>query len=272
MSATDGTNVSATIPTTALDLPESDATPVAIADLVPKQYADAQWVKEVPDVDTLFKMVDDQKAALSRRRVPEPGSAEWGDFAKELGVPETADAYSFDREGVEFTDTQKALQEGLRPVLHKAQVTPWQLGVLAPAFDEVTEQLAQAQQAEADKVFDELSASVFSDDASKDKAFAQTREFWKKYVPESALGASSGLDNKALLGLSVIVQGIVKDYIAEDRIPAGGGPPTQATSEQDIRAEASKLMADPAYSDPFHAQHDAIRKQVEGLYKRLTPG
>lgn len=252
--------------------PKADSS--SVQSIAPEAYKNEQWVKDIPNTDTLFKMVSDQKAALSRRPagIPQDNAPqeEWAAFNKSLGVPEKPEDYSFAREGVEFSEEQKAFQDGLRPVLHKANITPKQLAELAPAWDEYVTAQNEARTAAQDAEFDKLSAQSFANEEDKQKAFAQTRELWKKYVPPEFQGHMADMDNKALIGLSLITKGFIKDYVSEDTLPGQGGAAGAATSQAEIKAEIAEIMSQAAFFKPHMIGHDALRQRSMELHTRLV--
>src|SRR3990172_4310041 len=104
-----------------------------IATLIPKEYASKPWVKDLKDVPTIFKMLEDQKAALSRRPggVPQDNAKpeEWAAFNKALGVPEKPEEYEFGKmpEGME---SNKEFEADMRKLFHGAGVTKRQVPAL----------------------------------------------------------------------------------------------------------------------------------------------
>lgn len=262
----------ATIPNLPADTAAGDA-PAAFETILNDDFKDKTWAKELTDsqktVPDFLKMFDDQKAALSRRPagIPQDNAPqdEKDAFHLSMGVPVDPKEYDFAIEGREFTEADTAFHDALRPLFKKANITPEQLAVLGPGFEEVTKTLV-GQKGEADQKqdvdFDTRATEVFGD--RKEEVMKQGKALIA-LADERVRGDVDNMSNDELIRLASILDGVRQKYISEDALPTN---PTQTTmTNQEKIIEGTKLMATDAYRNEFPAlEHNAMVERVNRLF------
>jgi len=251
----------------------TDPTFPELSSIVPAEYKDQPWVTEMKDVPAMFKMISDQKTALSKRPggIPQANASEtdWNEFNKARGVPDDAKDYAFTPpEGKEFSKEDLAFNEQLRPLLKAAAVTPEQLAALTPGWqamgDKMTAESLDAQ-SKLDAEFSTLTETLFGD--RQDEVLSTGKALMEKYTPKSMGKHVAGLDNKTLAVLASVLDGIRKDYITADQLPTGAGAGVGQASEAERHAEGRKIMESPIYRNEFGGEaHEAAIKKVNQLF------
>lgn len=246
----------------------SDTTPPAespdFAGFIPDDYKEKSWVKELKDADSLFKMAEDQKAALGRRPagIPEDNATaeQRAEFYKAFGKPEKPEDYKFpdlaegDTKGAEFQTKIQAAFHGADLNLKQAEKLTASFVDIAPGISE------EAQEAE----FEKLADAEFGVD--RDKILKEAQELVTRFTPESLKGGIDKMSNAEQLRLAAVLKGIRAEYISEDSIPSGDGAPS--TTQADRVAEATAIMADlkDPYHDVMHPLFASRREHVNKLF------
>lgn len=257
-------------------VPNSGSTPPAptpnfpdIATIVPPDFKDKPWVKETKDVPSLFKRVDGLLTEIGKRPAGIPADTapdtEWQSFNKAFGVPEKPDDYKLSDPPAGVPKNEK-YNNGIKSVFHKAGVSARQAAILEKGHNELVAQLLKEQGAagaQADADFDKLADETFGQ--AKPEVLKNANLLIAKFVPEKMKTHVANLSNENLIVLAGVIEGIRKEYIAEDRLPAGGGAPTNMTADQK-RAKGIELMASKAYTDSFHPDHERVVAEVKALY------
>lgn len=257
------------------EIPNETQTPAEPSNLpdfgsiVPQDYVDKGWVKDVKDIPQFFQMYEDAKVAMSKRPAGIPQNDDpqekWDAFNKALGVPEKPDDYKFSTEPPD--ENTKNFQSKIAGLFHKAGVTPRQLSVIEPGWNELIQELGQANQPsqeEMDKEFDELASKTFGD--QEKQVLKNSNALLAKYVPEDLKPALGGMSNEGLVLMAAVLEGVRKDYISEDRLPDDREGGISGSSEKEKREEARGLMASDAYRDPFHKDHKETVEKVQKIY------
>lgn len=239
-----------------------------VSSLIPKEYQSKPWVQDIKDVPSLFKIVEDSKAAASRRPAGIPQedapAEQWQEFNKAFGVPEKSDEYSFDDVPEELRD--QGFEKGVRKVLHEAGVSKKQFESLKPLWNDLVKEQQETRAKALDEQFDKLLTETFGDQA--DQVLDQTNKLVAKYVPDNLKGHLDNMPNESQIVLASLVKGLQKDFISEDALPedSGGPPPNSQESRQ---KEGMRLMQTKEYQDPFHADHEKTVRKVRELFGTL---
>jgi hypothetical protein len=119
-----------------------------------------KFAESSPDVDHLVGRALEMRQKLSNAITP-PGKdatdEEVASYRKQIGVPDTADAYEFAMpEGVEPTEVDTAFQAAMGEVMHANNVPAGAAKAMAAAYNDFVAKTAEAQ-VEADKQFAEQS-------------------------------------------------------------------------------------------------------------------
>lgn len=243
--------------------------------VVPEEYKDKPYMKDIDSSEKLYKAFDGLQTKLGERPAGIPGEnstdEERATFNKAFGVPETVEGY--ERTEVKLPEgvtENKELTDKLMASVHKAGISASQFKILEGGL---TDLMNASMQGQADAIvandaeFDKLTNDVFSD--RKDKVLASAKELIAAHVPEKFKAELDNLPNRSLVILAGVLDGIKQKYISEDTPPGGGEPGGAPTSEAEIRAAARKLMSSEAYTNTFHAEHEATKQKVNELYARI---
>lgn len=249
--------------------PEPTSTPaVDLATLIPADYKDKPYLKDIKDVNGLFAKLDNAQTLIGKRPagIPQDNApeAEWQAFHKAWGVPEKPDAYEL--VVPEKDALPKEVIDKLKTSFHKRGLNAKQAKGLSEDWNSIVAEIQKASgeaAAAQDVDFEKLAVETFGD--RKAEALSTSREIIAKYLPEKMKPVFNSLPNEQMIILASVVDGIRKDYMGEDSIPGakggkGGG------SQEDKRAEARRLMATDAYTNPFHPEHEATKKKVDAMY------
>lgn len=246
--------------------PSTEAATVNISDIIPSDYADKAWVKDVVDIPGLFKMTDDLKSKLGERPagIPHDNSTpeEKAAFNKAFGVPENAEGYKLSDPIQGHEDFQKRV----RDIMLKNNVSQGQAEGLDSDWSELMKSLAPDPGAQ-DADFDKMATELFGD--NKDKVLETSKallEAHTKDLPDNIKDVFNGLSNDILVPLAAVLNSIQGKYINEDDIPSGGTVPAGESAEAK-QARGRSLMASPAWKDKFHADHAKVAAEVTAIYK-----
>ncbi len=234
--------------------------------LIPEAYAEKGWVKDVKDMDGLFKMADDLKSEMGKRPAGIPHAdatpETWAEFNKALGVPESSDSYE-----LAPVEGQEAYQAGLKSLLHEAGITPKQLGVLAPGFDKLMGEMTPAD-GPSDEEFSQISDKHLGD--RKDEIMGNAQVLLDEMaagIPQELKDVFNGLPNRQLVALAAGLDVFKSKYINEDSLPQNnGGNPTGAMSTEDKNAKRLELLGSEAYNNMRHPNHAEVAAKVAELY------
>lgn len=261
-------------------------------DLIPEEYREKPYIQNIlksekPN-EQLFKEFDGLQKKLGERSnlsIPkeDAGEEEWNKFYQSLGRPEKADDYTIDKPtwGDEDKDIGKFIEDlrgnenfekDVKTLFHKAGLTPQQVKILAPGFDEVMVknnreffQQAAGAQTELERDYSERMKDIFGNRAEKVNEVG--RKLIRENAPDNVKKMVDELDNKSQAILAAVLDNINKKYIKEDgKVTAGG----TSGNEQTVREEGRKLMAHPAFTDVEHPLHDTINAQVKAHYAMIV--
>lgn len=239
------------------------------AALIPAEFKDKPWVKDVKDVKGLFARTDGLLTEMGKRPAGIPqdnaSEAEWAVWNKAWGVPEKPEEYKL-AEGTAEAPVDPKFQTGIKSVFHKASVSARQAKILEEGYNALNAQLAKEKGVAAetqDADFTKLAAETFGN--RKDDALKGANLLIAKYAPPSMKPHVDKLSNENLIVLAGVIDGIRKEFISEDRLPTGGGVPAGMTAEQK-QARGRELMGSKAYTDPFHPDHEKTKMEVQRLY------
>lgn len=237
--------------------------------LIPAEFKDRPWIKDTKDVPALFKRMDGLITEIGKRPAGIPQldapDAEWATFNKSFGVPDKPEGYTLPEPPKGLPTNQKYV-EGMKNVFIKAGVNPRQAKILAEGNNALVGELlkeAGVNTEEQDANFDKLADDVFGN--RKADAMKGAQALIAKFVPEKMKAHVANLSNENLIVLAGVLDAVRKEFIAEDRLPTGGAAPVGMTPEQK-QAKGRELMASPAYSDPFHPDHERTKAEVQRLY------
>jgi len=260
---TESSSVSTSI-STSIGTPENSGP--QFSDIIPQEYAETAWVKDVKDINGLFKMTSDLKAKMGERPagIPHENSSpeEKAAFNKAFGVPENSGEYTLNEPVKGFED----FQDKMKDVFLKNGLSQEQAGGLEAGYNELIQSLVPDPEAQ-DAKFVEMGKKAFGNDYDTVMSDASALlEAHSKDLPDEFKDAFNKLPNDILVPLAGVFKSFKAKYINEDNIPKGGDAVHVAQSEDDKRAEGRRLMASEAYKNYDHIDHAATVAKANAIY------
>lgn len=205
-------------------------------------------------------------------KIPIPKDGVWDATARtKLGIPETPDKYTYKRpELPEGLPWDQNFEKAALTKAHELGLTPNQVQGLIDLYagqrvsefgglDTMREQ-AQAEAAETLKKEWGNAYQVKLDNASRAAKMVGGDELVEALV-ETGAG-----NNPAIIRAFAKIGAM----LGEDRMRSGQ-PSGFGLTPEEARAEATKLMSSPAYSNRNHIEHAEVVKKVESLFKQAYP-
>lgn len=217
--------------------------------IIPQEFAEKPWVKDVKDIDGFFKMADDMKSELGRRAETAPAA------------PDSVDAYELSE------PTDKEFQDSVKKMFLDNKVPPEMAKGLDAAWNELMAKRAPDPEA-ADAEFHKMTGELFGDRA--DEVMKTAKSLLSEHTPDSMTEQVNGLGNKELTIMAAVLDSIQDKFINEDDLPRGGAVVSGVKSNEEKRAEAKTLMATPEFKSKSHPSHDEVALKVAKLYESLT--
>lgn len=265
-----GTNSSqsATIPSSS-PIDPTVATPQDLLQIIPEAYKAKPYMEGIDTIEKLFQKFDGAQTLIGKRPagIPQNDSPkeEWDKFYQSVGRPESADKYEFG-EAIKNIPRDEVLVKGVKEIFFEAGLSSHQAKTIQEKYDKMLSETVEAQTKEQDTAFDTMANETWGQ--NKQKVLTDTQTLLNKHTPEKFQDYIKDLDNSSLIVLASVLNNIKKEYINEDR-PLGDSPGSPAKSKEEIRMEARQLMANPAYSNDFHPDHEMINKKVKDLYAQI---
>lgn len=266
---------------------ETQSTPTNSGFAVPEAYADRGWAKDIKSPDDLWKLTDNAQSLIGKRPagIPTKDAApeEWEKFYTALGRPDAPDKYEIQTtvELPEGADLSK-YEANAKQIAHKLGLSNekanqlWNdyLSMELEAVGEARKG-AEAQQAEHDKRFDELTKSLFGDKYGE--ASAQAQSFLKSTLPADLVPVVQRLsdnDPEALVALIKVAHSaeseiakIRKEYGAEDKLSSGGQAAGEGLNE--INKKIIEAKARYQKADVFSQDRKDAEAEIESLREKL---
>lgn len=265
-------NLGASFTPGAAPAPAVNPNDIKFQDIIPVEYKDKPWIKDVKDVPGLFKRTDGLLTEMGKRPagIPEDNAPpeKWAAFNKAFGVPDKPEDYKLSA-GTKEAPADPKFQEGIKGVFHKAGVSARQAAVLEAGYNALVAEMVKNQGAnneQQDIDFEKLAGDVFGQ--RKDEALSGSKKLIMAHAPEAMKPHIEKLSNENLIILAGVLDAVRKEYISEDRMPTGGSAPIGMTAEQ-RRAKGQELMASKAYQNPFDPDHERVKAEVGRLYKTI---
>jgi hypothetical protein len=272
--------------------PETPST--GFEQLIPESYKEREWVRNLlkteNPVEEFFKQHEHAQSTIGRLSSNNviPGENATPEqiqkFRKAIGVPDTHDAYQI--APIEWSPEEKPIGDYLaatrspefmdlmKQTAHAVGITPAQFNKVVEIYDrgmvaqhraELAEIARMEQEATAD--FEIQAERLFG--GRKDQVMQSGQKILQSLTPDALKPALNSLPNEALMVLAGVLDNVRQKYIREDNFNQAGASGNAPTSLEDIQAEGRKLMAHPAYADPLHAEHEAVKAKVKQNYARL---
>jgi len=240
--------------------------------LVPVEFQQKPYMKEVNSFDKMFKDFDNAQSLIGQKQavIPAPDAAPevWDAYFSKVR-PEKADAYNLpETEYVKKFGRDEEFGNTMKGLFHKAGLHQSQIDILTQGYDGILLEKAKGTADEAAKQsadFEKLADGLFGD--KKDEKLKIANALLKEHTPKELQPHLQSLSNDNLTIMASILNSFHDKYMSEDNLNFGGkGSEGDANA---ARAEAQQLMADPSYKDFRHPKHDATVARVNELYARI---
>jgi hypothetical protein len=252
--------------------------PATFDTLIPQEFKDRQYLNDLkalpvgPDAYTaLFKKLDGAQTLIGKKTgVPaaDAPAEEWEKFHTALR-PAKAEDYE-----IPVKEGQKADPEAtkaIKGIFHEAGLTKAQAAKLAAKFDAFVEgKMAPEREAAAklDKEFEEMTKAAFG--AENAAVLSRSKELLAELTPDTLKPHLNRLPNESLVVLAGVMESIRAKYLGEDKMNGGNGAGGSPTDTNNLREEAQKLQASPAWKDTFHKDHAATVAKVNEIYTAVA--
>lgn len=233
----------------------------------------SKFLENENPVQAMAKSLLEAQKMAGRVKIGVPGDKatpeERAAFFKELGVPEDEKGYEFTRpEGIPEEAWSEENAAKWAKLMRENNVPKSAAQALRTALMQETLEGVQ-------KANDSLNAALDKDFGEQKQVVAkEIGDLMAKSIPDADVrknidAAINDKDRPAFaLALGHALQYMKKTYGLSDT-NAGDGGNGAGKSIDDLRADAKKLMASPAYRDGLSKEHDDVVKQVNGLYKTI---
>lgn len=260
-----------------------EPTPATLADITPEGFSDKPYMKTIQDIPALFNTLDNLQSKLGEKPfgIPDANASEETvkDFYSKLrGVKESGE-YTF-----EETDYSKAhgvnedFRKSMSKVLFEADLSQRQVSIVNKGYDDILMGMKKGQstdQAAKDKDFEDRTSNLFG--ADKDRILGDVKKLLETNTDKSFAADVKDLDEKNLIIMSSVLNNVMEKYISEDDLTAlrgSGGGGGGASTIEELRKDAQKLMALEAYRSDFHPDHESTINKVTEIYdtiRKLMP-
>ena len=226
------------------------------------------------DVDSLAASYVNLQSHLGRDKIAKPVTdSDWDDVYEFLGRPESPEEYEValpeglpEEIALQFNDEtlssfkQEAHKLGLNADQVKSLIA-WQAGSMGSQHD--------AYKGMVDESMEQGETAL---KAEWGRAYDQNIEFARKAFEEyggeqlAAKMESSGLGNDP--DVLKAFANIAKTTMADNDLAGPSSGTRMALTPDEAKAEASTIMAHPAYMDRHHPEHVSMVKKVQGLFNQ----
>ena len=254
---------------------------------VPPEYRDKPYVVGLLDKPPaeaqleLFKKLEGQESLIGKKTIasfPDIETAtpeEMLEFHTKVRPAEAA-GYNVDigvklEEGAELTEAQTAYKTGVQDMFFEAGISPWQAEKLTAGFNALTATLPAQGDKEgfSDEEFNTMADTAFGNE--KALAMKRSKALVDKYAtPEFNKFMLENADDKSVIALATILNGVHKDYIVEDDLSDHGGSGASGANEKQLREEMTRLQGNEAYNNSMHPEYASVRKKVTDISQRLA--
>ena len=248
---------------------------------IPEDYADRGWAEKIKSSDDLFKAYDNAQSMIGKRPAGIPSNDasddEWNQFYKAMGRPDEPKYDFTEPEGLPEGFDTTPFREQAAEILHKAGLTPKQANAVYNEYLKLemnsagqSQEATEAQQAELDKQYVELTKEHFGDDAQKYEGLL--KEDFEKHVPQSLKETFAKLTDMpdvltALMAYTKGKQGeidrVKKEYGQEGGITTGNQANGQ--SIDDTRRELASLRSSKEARDFTSPKYNETQERIKQL-------
>jgi len=231
---------------------------------LPAEIANEKVFEGIRDVQTLAKNYVEQSKLVGRSIQLPQKPEDWPRVWAKLGWPETPEGYQLKPpalpEGLSWDEDTLG---GLRTTAHKLGLTNAQVqGLLEWYGQNVMANVPMARDRQVQAAEEEL-RNVWRGAYEKNVAIA-TRA-------AKRLGGQKLIDVLERTGAGAIPEVVMAFHAVGKLLAEDGMISTEpGMSPEALQLKINRIMAEPAYSDRTHPEHDAKVKEVQRLFEQLT--
>lgn len=232
----------------------------AFLDTLPEANRGEEMFKQFNDMEGFVKSFKDTKTALSSS----PAAIE---------LPASAGDYNLSAlpENHTPTEADTKFRSDIQNLFHASKVTQIQATSLEQGWNQMVEVFTEQEAAargQSDAEFNTLTTELFGDKG--DAVLASGKALLDKHVDAKLKPFVGELDNKAMMVLASVLDGIKSEFIGEDKIPDGTTtPPSGALTNDDIKAKVTEIMLSQAFQNPSDQGHEAAVAAKTALIAQL---
>lgn len=227
-----------------------------------KPWLDKPWSPEL--AGEVFKKLDGAESLIGKKTLIPAGDdpKEWDGFLSKMR-PEKADDYEIKLgEGADLDFVKSFREASHHAGLNKVQLNR-QLEKLIPALQARGKAQADAQAAQ-EAEFDALVKAAVGPEFEKKSARVQAAI--KELAPEGTRKFIDALDNKAMVLLVGLVDGVLSKYAGEDDFTGKGGAGGSGAADKDtLIKELHTIYASDGWKDFRHGDHEKTKKRVDEI-------
>lgn len=246
--------------------------------VIPQEFHDRAYLKDFMDKpvapDTykeLFKKLDGAESLIGKKTIGIPEATasdeEWNSFYAKIR-PDSAEKYE-----IQVGEGQKAdpnVAKALQGLFHKTGLSPRQAKALQEGYTGIiAEQIKAVQQTSAAKEveFAKLTEATFG--ADREKVLARTKQMLTEFAPEKIKDFAGDIDNKSLVLLAAVLNGVHAKYRSEDGGP-GKGAGTAVKSEGELREELRSVIGSSDFGNVLSANHEVAKAKARELSVKIA--
>lgn len=257
---------------------------ILLKEVIPAELHDRGYIKEsgwldkpVTDKEVLasvFKKLDGAESLLGKRPAIPGKDAKDEELDKFFGQfrPEKADDYEIPI-AKDAKNVDEAFLKTVREAFHAGDINKRQAAKFLAKMTEfgaARQKEAQAAQEKAAKEFDALSKAALGGDNKA--VMERARKLIAEHAPAVYKNLVPQLDDKSLLIMTGVLEGVVKAYGLEDKLnPKGSGSGDGGEgSREEKRERAKALIAEIDKMKPMDPNREKKQAEVNALYKEIA--
>jgi hypothetical protein len=205
--------------------------------------------------------------------LPAPNSNDdvWDTVYDRLGRPKAVTDYKLPEVDASVPADRRAKPEfiqGVLTLLHKAGLSQRQLDIILPGWNGLVESQSQATLADQQRAADQAMQGLKS---IWGVAYDPNKSLVERYIKSVVKPERQA----SVLKLVTSDPGLLQEFHSRAVAAQEAEPDTSANMPQDVRAAATaeldKLRTDPAYTDPYHRDHERVVRLANEIRARLGP-
>ena len=230
---------------------------------LPEEFRADKSFAKFKDINGLAKSYKEMQSMLGKKgsAIPtaESSAEEWGNFYKQMGVPETAEEYKFETdEALKLPESlcDNDMQKLYKDIFKEANLTPQQAQSLWNARNKYFADEIASQQAEYNKNVENVTNQLKKDwgdnfNAELNKAFQSFRYLYPDTDPKD-FPLVNNLDFVRTLNK-------MHSLIGDDKIIQTKNPGNSLAS---VESEITQILNNPDYHNPMSLNHNSLMERM----------